>query len=222
MHLCRPRGGRGRCRAGSVFKDRVEKRFDEFFAERSKYEYDLVPLPQALEGSMTWGYYQGPSANDRRGLYNYNGSKLDSQAVIGAASLVFHELVPGHHLHMTLQRENKNLPPIRKNGFVNAFNEGWTEYAATLTGEMGLYDDPYDRYGRHVFDAFLTSRLVVDTGMNALGWSWEQAKAYMRAHAMRRGRDRVGYPALLLWHPCAGSGLQARRRGNPAHARQNS
>jgi uncharacterized protein (DUF885 family) len=166
------------------YKDRVEKRFDEFFAERSKYEYDLVPLPQALEGSMTWGYYQGPSANDRRGLYNYNGSKLDSQAVIGAASLVFHELVPGHHLHMTLQRENKNLPSIRKNGFVNAFNEGWAEYAATLTGEMGLYDDPYDRYGRHVFDAFLTSRLVVDTGMNALGWSWERAKAYMREHTL--------------------------------------
>jgi uncharacterized protein (DUF885 family) len=165
-------------------KDRVEQRFDEFFAQRSKYEYDLVRLPEALEGSMTWGYYQEPSGNEKRGLYNYNGSKLDSQAVVGAASLVFHELVPGHHLHVTLQRENDNLLPVRKNAFVNAFNEGWAEYAATLTGEMGLYDDPYDRYGRLVMDAFLTSRLVVDTGMNALGWSWEQARSYMRTHTL--------------------------------------
>jgi uncharacterized protein (DUF885 family) len=165
-------------------KDRVEERFDEYFAQRSKFDYDLVRLPQALEGSMTWGYYQPPTASDKRGLYNYNGTKLDSQAVIGAASLVFHELVPGHHLHLTLQQENENLPPFRKHAVVNAFNEGWAEYAATLAGEMGLYDDPYDRYGRLVFDAFLTSRLVVDTGMNALGWSWEQAKEYMRAHTM--------------------------------------
>lgn len=165
-------------------KDRIEQRFDEFFAQRSNAEYDVARLPEALEGSMTWGFYDAPSVRNKRGLYYYNGSKLDSQAVIGAASLVFHELVPGHHLHMTLQQSNPDLPPIRKNAFVNAFNEGWAEYAATLTGEMGLYDDPYDRYGRLVFDAFLTSRLVVDTGMNSLGWSWEQAKEYMRAHTM--------------------------------------
>lgn len=165
-------------------KDRVEQRFDEFFAERSKFAYDLERLPQALEAGMTWGYYQPPSGAERRGLYYYNGSRLDSQAVVGAASLVFHELVPGHHLHLTLQSENDNLPPFRKRSLVNAYNEGWAEYAATLTGEMGLYDDPYDRYGRLVFDAFLTSRLVVDTGMNALGWSWEQAKQYMREHTL--------------------------------------
>jgi uncharacterized protein (DUF885 family) len=165
-------------------KGRIEARFDEFFAQRSAYECDLVRLPEALEGSMTWGYYGVPSGSEKRGLYHYNGSKLDSQAVIGAASLVFHELVPGHHLHMTLQQDNPNLPPVRKHAMVNAFNEGWAEYAATLTGEMGLYDDPYDLYGRLVFDAFLTSRLVVDTGMNFLGWSWEQAKEYMCAHTL--------------------------------------
>ncbi len=165
-------------------KVRIEHRFDEFFAQRSNAEYDVARLPEALEGSMTWGFYDAPSNRDKRGLYYYNASKLDSQAVIGAASVVFHELVPGHHLHLTLQQSNQDLPPIRKNAFVNAFNEGWAEYAATLTGEMGLYDDPYDHYGRLVFDAFLTSRLVVDTGMNSLGWSWEQARDYMRTHTM--------------------------------------
>src|SRR3546814_1939534 len=71
---------------------------------------------------------------------------------------------------------------FRRNCVVNAFSEGWAEYAATLAGEMGLYDNPYDRYGRLSQDAFLTCRLVVDTGMNTLGWTWEQAKQYMREH----------------------------------------
>lgn len=165
-------------------KDRFEARYDEFFALRSPNDYDVTRLSPALEGSMTWGYYEQPSVSEKRGLYYYNGSRLDSQAVLGAASLVFHELVPGHHLHFSLQGSNLNLPPLRRFASVNAFNEGWAEYAATLTGEMGLYDDPYDRYGRLIFDAFLTSRLVVCTGMNALGWSWEQAKQYMREHTL--------------------------------------
>lgn len=165
-------------------KDRVEQRFDEFFAQRSVWEYDLERLPAALESGMTWGYYSRPIGNEKRGLYYYNGSKLDSQSVIAAASLVFHELVPGHHLHLTLQMSNPDLSDFRRSCVVNAFNEGWAEYAAALAGEMGLYDNPYDRYGRLSQDAFLTCRLVVDSGMNVLGWSWEQAKQYMREHTM--------------------------------------
>lgn len=165
-------------------KDRIEQRFDEFFHQRSSAGYDLVQLAPALEGSMTWGYYEPPSGAEKRGLYHYNGGKLDSLAVIAAASLVYHELVPGHHLHLTLQAGNESLSPLRRNASVNAFNEAWAEYAATLAGEMGLYNDPYDRYGRLCMDAFLTCRLVVDTGMNALGWSWEQAKQYLREHTL--------------------------------------
>ncbi len=165
-------------------KNRVEERFDEFFAERSPFDYDLLRLDEALEGSMTWGFYQAPMASEPRGLYRFNGSKLDSQAVIGAGALVFHELVPGHHLQITLQAENDCLHPFRRYARLNAYDEGWAEYAAELTGEMGLYDDPYDRYGRYIMDSFLTSRLVVDTGMNALGWSHEQAMTYMAQHTL--------------------------------------
>lgn len=165
-------------------KDRVEKRLDEFFTQRPVADYDVERLDAALEGSMTWGYYQPPTSYEPRGLYFYNGSRLNSQAVIGAASLTFHELVPGHHLHVSAQLVNENLLPIRRYALINAYNEGWAEYAATLTGEMGLYDDPYDHYGRLIFDAFHSSRLVVDTGMNALGWSWEDAKAYMAKHTL--------------------------------------
>lgn len=165
-------------------KDRIGLRFDEYFAQRTPYEFDLLRLDETLEGSMTWGFYQAPTTDEPRGLYRYNGSKLDSQAVLGAASLVFHELVPGHHLHFTLQSQNTDLHPVRRYAFVNAFNEGWAEYAATLAGEMGLYDDPYDCYGRLIMDSFLTSRLVVDTGMNALGWTLERARAYMSEHTL--------------------------------------
>ncbi|MDM4769909.1 DUF885 family protein [Solimonas sp. SE-A11] len=165
-------------------KDRVEQRFEEFFAQRSPWDYDLERLPEALESGMTWGYYSRPVGNEKRGLYYYNGSKLDSQAVIAAAALTFHELVPGHHLHLTLQMSNPDLSDFRRTCVINAFNEGWAEYAAMLAGEMGLYDDPYDRYGRLSQDAFLTCRLVVDTGMNTLGWSWDQARQYMREHTL--------------------------------------
>lgn len=165
-------------------KDRIDARFDEFFSTRPANEFDLERLPKTLEASMTWGYYQPPSALEKRGIYFYNGTNLESQAVFAAASLVFHELVPGHHLHLTLQAANDYLPPLRKRPMVTAYNEAWAEYAATLTGEMGLYDDPFDRFGRLIMDSFLTCRLVVDTGMNALGWTWQQAKDYMREHTM--------------------------------------
>lgn len=182
-------------------KDRLEQRYEEFFAVRSPNEYDLVRLHESLESTMSWGYYANPSPYEKRGLYHYNGSKLDSLAVIGAASLVFHELVPGHHLHMSLQTVNNDLPPLRKNATVNAYNEGWAEYAATLTGEMGLYDDPYDRYGRLAMDAFLTSRLVVDTGMNALGWSLDRAQQYLADHTLcspqEIGTDTIRYSCSI-------------------------
>ena len=83
---------------------------------------------------------------------------------------------------MTLQMENTALVPFRRNAHPTAFTEGWGEYASDLAGEMGMYRDPYQRAGRLAMDLFLSSRLVVDTGMNALGWTRERAIAYMREH----------------------------------------
>jgi uncharacterized protein (DUF885 family) len=82
-----------------------------------------------------------------------------------------------------MQNESASLHPFHRFSFVNAFNEGWAEYAATLAGEIGMYEEPEERYGRMVMDAFLSCRLIVDTGMNALGWSLEQAREYMRHHS---------------------------------------
>ena len=100
-----------------------------------------------------------------------------------ARPLIYHELVPGHHFQLSLQQENKDLPPIQRYGgglSLTAFVEGWAEYASILAGEMGLYESAYDRYGRLVMDAFAAARLVVDTGVHSQGWSLEQARRYMQ------------------------------------------
>lgn len=78
----------------------------------------------------------------------------------------------------------RTISPLRRNASVNAFDEARAEYSATLAGEMSLHDDPFDPYGRLCKDAFLACRLVVDTGMNALGWSWVQVRDHLRQYTL--------------------------------------
>ncbi len=164
---------------------RIRPRIGELFATMPRARGDVRRLDPRLEASMTFGYYQVPTPQDSMGHYYYNGSDLPERSMLGAASLVFHELVPGHHFQIALQRESTTLPWFRRYGSHTAFTEGWGEYAASLAGEMGMYTDPYDRYGRLAMDSFLACRLVVDTGMNALGWSRERAMAYMKEYTLQ-------------------------------------
>ena len=163
--------------------DRLEPRLKHYFLRTPRAPYGVAALPEALQGSMTYGYYEAPSMGSERGQYLFNSANLKQRGLFNLGALTYHELMPGHHLHFASQHEDTALHRLRKNGFVTAFNEGWAEYAATLAGEMGLYEQPEERYGRLVMDAFLTTRLVVDTGMNALGWSLERGREYMRAHS---------------------------------------
>ncbi len=168
---------------GAVFRryiDRIAPHIDRNFAFKPAAPHDVAPLPQALTASMTFGYYDSPSPNDPTGRYLFNAENLSNGGLASVAALNYHELVPGHHFHLASQQENEGLHPLRQHSFFNAFNEGWAEYAATLAGEIGMYEQPEERFGRHMNDAFLTCRLVIDTGMNALGWSLEQARDYMR------------------------------------------
>ena len=161
---------------------RIEPRVGAFFIRTPKAPYGVLRLDASLEASMTFGFYQLPSPAEPRGLYRFNGSKSDERSVLMADALIFHELVPGHHFQMALRNENTRLSPFRRSSNYTTFIEGWAEYASDLAGEMGMYEDPYDRAGRLSMDLFLSSRLVVDTGMNALGWSRERAMDYMRDH----------------------------------------
>lgn len=163
--------------------DRIEPLIDTAFRFRPRAPHDVTPLPEALSAAMTFGYYDPPSPGQAAGRYIFNATNLAGGTLAGVASLNYHELVPGHHFHIASQRENDALHPVRAHAFFNAFNEGWAEYAATLAGEAGMYVEPEERFGRLAMDAFLVCRLVVDTGMNALGWDLEDARDYMRENA---------------------------------------
>jgi uncharacterized protein (DUF885 family) len=170
----------------SVFQryiDRLAPRYGEYFANQPKAAYSIAPLPAALQDSMTFGYYDAPRPGNNQGTYYFNARNLTQQALFNIGALTYHELVPGHHLHFATQNENRRLHPLLVHNAINAFNEGWAEYAATFAGEIGMYEAPEERYGRWVQEAFLTSRLVVDTGMNVLGWSLERAGDYMRQYS---------------------------------------
>jgi uncharacterized protein (DUF885 family) len=164
---------------------RIEPKVGAYFMRTPKAPYGVLRLDPALEASMTFGFYQLPSAAEPRGLYRFNGSQPDQRSVLMADALIFHELVPGHHFQMALRNENTKLSPFRRGAQYTTFTEGWAEYASDLAGEMGMYEDPYDLAGRLSMDLFLSSRLVVDTGMNALGWTRERAMAYMRDHTLQ-------------------------------------
>jgi uncharacterized protein (DUF885 family) len=163
---------------------RIEPKVDAFFVRRPKAPYGVKRLEPALEGAQTFGYYSPPTAAEPRGYYRYNASKLEERSLLGSAGLAYHELVPGHHFQIALAGENTDLPPFRREYFDTAYTEGWAEYAAYLAGDMGMYAEPYDRIGRLAMDLFISTRLVVDTGMNALGWSRERAMTFMKENTM--------------------------------------
>ena len=155
-----------------------------YFSQLPKSPYAVRRVDPAAEAGMTFGYYQVPTPADPVGYYRYNGSNLASRPLVNAAHLIYHELVPGHHFHLALEFENERVHPLRKFLYYGAFAEGWAEYAAGFAGEMGLYDDPYDLYGHLASELFVATRLVVDTGLNALGWSLERARQFMREHVL--------------------------------------
>lgn len=161
---------------------RIEPQVREFFPLQPKAPYGVKRLDPSLEQSMTYGYYQQPAGSERGGYYMFNAYKPEERSILMAEATIYHELVPGHHFQIALQRENDALIPYRRTAGFTAFTEGWAEYASDLAGEMGMYSDPYQRAGRLAMDLFLSTRLVVDTGMNALGWSREKALAFMREH----------------------------------------
>ncbi len=163
-----------------AYVSRIEPLIDDYFNRRPRAPYAVERLSEDLETTSTYGYYRHPSEDDSRGVYFFNGSQLDERSLIAAQSLVYHELIPGHHFETAQMWESEELPDYRRGAWHGGFVEGWGEYASSiLAADMGLYSDPYDLYGRLSDDNFYAARLVVDTGMNALGWSRQQAMELM-------------------------------------------
>src|SRR5262245_36284925 len=167
-----------------AYVQNILPKIDSYFMKLPNAPYGVKRLDPGLEASMTFGYYQVPTKADPKGYYNYNGSDLKDRSLLDAGSLIYHELIPGHHFQLNLQSENEALPPFRREGGQTAYVEGWAEYSSDLAEQMGMYRDPYDLYGRLTADMFLTVRLVVDTGMNYMGWSQEKAMQYMKENTL--------------------------------------
>ena len=159
------------------------ERADEFFLTKPDAPFGARRLNPALEGSQTFGYYNPPTPNDPVGYYNFNGSDLDKRSWLTYAGISLHELFPGHHFHIARQYANEALPAIRRNGMHTAYTEGWGMYSTFLGIDSGfLADDPLSEYGAYMMEIFVATRLVVDTGMNLLGWTLEEGRQYMRDH----------------------------------------
>lgn len=166
---------------------RIEPQVPKYFSCLPRAGYDIRRIPEASEGGVAFGYYEKPSSVEPKGLFRYNAANLDRRSMVQAAAINFHELIPGHHFHLALQAENQNLPTIRREYAtlrLTGYNEGWAQYGANLAVEMGAVTDPYERYGLVATDAMMAARLVVDTGVNSLGWDVDRARDYLVDHTM--------------------------------------
>ncbi|MDT0574865.1 DUF885 domain-containing protein [Croceicoccus sp. F390] len=145
---------------------------------RLPYGIRAVPAETA-EGTTTAYYSSGSPVNGVAGHYYVNTSKLDQRPLWELPALTAHEAVPGHHHQIALQQELALHPLRREFAYFTAFTEGWGLYAERLGLDMGIYDTPEKDYGRLSYEMWRATRLVVDTGIHALGWTKEQAVAFM-------------------------------------------
>ncbi len=117
------------------------------------------------------------------GWFNLRAYQPEKQVRYDKEALVLHEAVPGHIFQNSLAHSQKDLPEFRKFYWNSAYGEGWALYAESLGSQLGVYRDPYDRFGQLASERFRAARLVIDTGIHAMGWTREQAQDYLRAHA---------------------------------------
>ena len=157
---------------------RADAALPAIFAELPRQTYGIRSMPPE-EGNNSERYIPGAADGSRPGWFEANTNDLNTRTKWSMETLLLHEAVPGHHLQGARAQELKQLPAFRRNSWFTAFGEGWALYAESLGDEMGFYKDPYQKFGNLSFEMLRASRLVVDTGLHAFGWTREQAIDYM-------------------------------------------
>jgi uncharacterized protein (DUF885 family) len=162
---------------------RAKAAIPRFFGRLPEADCEVVRMEAHEEKHSTIAYYRPPAADDSRpGRYYINTSAPETRPRYEAEVLAYHESIPGHHLQIAIAQELDDLPAFRKHLGVTAYTEGWGLYTERLADEMGLYSDDLDRIGVLSYDAWRACRLVVDTGMHAMGWTRKQAIDFMLAN----------------------------------------
>ncbi|MBI4161850.1 MAG: DUF885 domain-containing protein [Acidobacteria bacterium] len=162
---------------------RAREALPAWFGVLPRAACEVIPMAEHEEAHSTIAYYRQPAEDGSRpGRYYVNTSAPESRPRYQAEALAFHEAIPGHHLQIAIAQELSGIPEFRRHTGVTAFVEGWALYAERLAGEMDLYTSDLDRLGMLTFEAWRAGRLVVDTGMHAMGWSRTEAIRFLREH----------------------------------------
>jgi uncharacterized protein (DUF885 family) len=201
-----PKTGEELLQVASYIAKRMDGKLPSLFKTLPRQPYGVVPVPADIAPKYTAGRYNGaPIGGTRAGEYWVNTYALETRTLYTLEALTLHEAVPGHHLQTSLAQEMTGLHPFRRFEYVDAFGEGWGLYSEFLGREAGFYQDPYSNFGRLTYEMWRACRLVVDTGMHAMGWSRDRALQYLAdntalsRHEVTTEIDRyIGWPAQAL------------------------
>ena len=154
---------------------RIDGELGKFIGTLPRGRFTIVPVPEDIAPFWT-------SGRGGNGTYWLNTYDLPSRALYNLPALTLHEAAPGHAMQGALAAEQTGLPDFRRETYISAFGEGWGLYVEKLGEEMGIYQTPYEHFGRLTYEMWRAARLVIDTGVHAQGWTRDQALAYLRDH----------------------------------------